>query len=65
MAKFSYKYVKNASISSTSFELNYDYYFQAFYTKVIDFYFELKLANKLDIKLKIYMAICRKNLEYV
>ena len=61
MAKFIYNNAKNASFVYTSFELNYRYYSQMFYKNDIDLCSKSKLTDKLLIKLRELMIICRKN----
>ena len=46
------------------FKLNYEYYLHIFYKKDIDLYFRSKEADKLIKKLRNFMAVCRKNLQY-
>lgn len=61
MAEFVYNNVKNASINYMLFKLKNSYYLYISY-KDIDFWSQLKLANKLANKLRELISICRKNL---
>ena len=62
MAEFAYNNARNISSSHMSFELNYKYHFWIFYKKEVDPCFKYKSIDKLAIKLRKLMIVCRKNL---
>ena len=64
MAQFTYNNTKIASISYTSFNLNYGYHLWIFYKEDIDPCSKFKSANELLAKLQELITICRKNLYY-
>ena len=61
MAKFAYNNAKNTNTGYTPFELNYSFYFWAFYKKDINPWSQSKSANKLATKLRKLMIVCREN----
>lgn len=50
--------MKNTSISNTSFKLNYNILFHAFYKKDVDFHFKPKTNDKLIAKLRELTKFC-------
>ena len=62
MAKFAYNNTKNISIDHIPFELNCDFYPQAFYKEDVNPRSWSKSADELAINLRELITICRKNL---
>ena len=62
MAKFAYNNVKNISSGHTPFKLNYEYYLWISYKYNVDLYSKSKSIDKLLIKLRELIIICKKNL---
>lgn len=61
MGEFAYNNAKNASSSHTVFELNCNFYPQVSYKKDIDSWSQSKAVNKLAIKQKKLITVCKKN----
>lgn len=64
MAEFHYNTIKNANISHILFELNCSYNVCILYKKDINPRFRSKSTDKLAVKLRELMTICRKNLQH-
>lgn len=64
MAEFAYNNAKNASTSHIPFELNCSYHPHISYKEEADLLSKLKSADKLAIKLRNLMTVCRDNLQY-
>ena len=62
MAVFAYNNAKNASSAYTPFELNFGYHPWMSYKEDVDPRSNSKSADKLSIKLKELMIVCKKNL---
>lgn len=60
--EFAYNNAKNACISHTSFELNYNYHFRVFYKEDLDPHSKSNAADELADKLENLMTVCQKNL---
>lgn len=61
MAQFAYNNIINASTSHPSFDLNYDFYFQASYKKGVNPCSQSKSINKLVIELGEQITVSKKN----
>lgn len=62
MAEFAYNNMKNASTGYISFEINCGYYPGSSYEEDIESYSKSKFADKILIKLRKLIAVCRNNL---
>ena len=59
IAEFAYNNAKNASISHTSFELNFGYHPHVFFKDNVNPYFRSRSANKFAKELRELMDICQ------
>ena len=64
MAEFAYNNAKNASFGHTAFKLNCGYHCQMSYKNNVDPHSKSKSADKLSMKLRELMIVCRENLHY-
>ena len=64
MAEFAYNNPKNASSGHTPFKLNYGYQPRILYEDDVDPCSKSKSADKLSIKLRELMIVCRENLHH-
>ena len=62
MAEFAYNNVKNTSTGHMPFELNYGYHPRMSYKKKVDSHSKSQSADKLSVKLRELMIVCRENL---
>ena len=65
MMKFAYNNAKNASISHTSFKLNYRYHLYISYKKNLNLHSKSKTTEELSSELQKLMIIYQQNFYYI